>query len=116
MIACPSCGAALREDSRFCDRCGTMLRLPEPRVQYQPYYYGPTPFHPVPIPADPQLIKDVFNTLALYFYQLDWATIRNVSTELSELILCGKGAWTAAQYLRKWVDAWKRPRPSETEP
>jgi hypothetical protein len=109
MIVCASCGAGLRDDSRFCDRCGTMV---PPSAQYQPYYYGP--FYQ--IPADPQLIKEVVNTLALYLTRIDLKTMKEVLTAVSELLALGEGAWRARQYLRKWVDDWKQKRASETEP
>ena len=92
-----------------------MLRLPELRVEYPPYYYGPAPF-PGPIPADPQLIQEVFNTLALYWNRIDWKTMWDVFVKVSEVAAYGKGAWDAAQYLRKWVASWKGERASETEP
>jgi predicted nucleic acid-binding Zn ribbon protein len=103
MIACPSCGAALREDSRFCDKCGTMLPTSEKSAQYYTY--------PVPLPADLQLIQEVLTLLTPYWNQLDWNTIRSVVSALGDLVALGGAALAARRYLREWVRALKQQRP-----
>jgi len=81
-------------------------------AQRPQYYWAPYS----PIPADPQLIQEVFNTLALYWNQTDWKTMWDVFVKISQLAASGKVAWEAAQYLRRWVDSWKGRRASDTEP
>lgn len=112
MIACPSCGEALREDSRFCDKCGTMLPIPEKPVMpyYQPYSYIPGPY-PVPIPADLQLIQEVLTLLTPYLKQLDWTTIKSVANALADLVTLGGAALAARRYLEELVRALKQRRP-----
>jgi hypothetical protein len=112
MIVCQSCGEALREDSRFCDKCGAMLPTPEERgpVYYEPPMAYGVPI-PLPTPADLQLIQQVLTLLTPYLKQPDWNTAKNVFDWLADLASLGAAASVARQHLKEWVRALKERRP-----
>jgi predicted amidophosphoribosyltransferase len=91
MILCPVCGVGLRDDARFCDKCGVQLEAPD----YQSYFYQP--------PAD--LVLQAITYLAQMWNQLD------VQERIQILHLAGEaatGTVFAAEKLRQWWGSRKR--------
>lgn len=96
MIVCASCGAGLRDDSRFCDRCGAQLEA----RGYQPQY-APPPLTYVPFDLVLQALTYVVQT----WNQLD------VQQKIEILRLAGEaaaGSLLAVQKLHDWWESRKR--------
>lgn len=99
MIACPSCGAALREDSRFCDKCGVQL----PRRGFPQAGYAYAPFVPMPVALGPDLVQQALMYLVQAWNQL------NLQEKVAVLVLAeraAKGAFCARQRIREWFE-WR---------
>jgi hypothetical protein len=96
MIVCASCGTGLRDDSRFCDRCGAQLEA----RGYQPQYAPPALTY---VPFD--LILQALTYVVQTWNQLD------VQQKIEILRLAGEaaaGSLLAVQELHDWWESRKR--------
>jgi len=98
MIACPLCGAELREDSRFCDKCGAQL----PRRGFPQAGYAYAPIIPMPVALGPDLVQQAL----MYLNQLD---LQQKTEVLYLAWQATRGALWAKQRLREWLE-WRRIR------
>jgi len=97
MIACPSCGAALGDDSRFCDKCRAQLaRRGYPQAHYFPFV------PPMPPTLGPDLVQQALMCLVQRWNQLD---LQEKIAVLQLAELAAGDAILAKQRIRDWLES-----------